>query len=37
MRHLAGYTEPQPWLTVGQVLDPVRGRSAQATRRSVSC
>jgi hypothetical protein len=21
MRHLAGYTEPEPWLTVGQVLD----------------
>jgi hypothetical protein len=22
MRYLAAYTEPQPWLTVGQVLDP---------------
>ena len=22
MRHLAAYTEPAPWLTVGQVLDP---------------
>jgi hypothetical protein len=32
MRHLAGYTEPQPWVTVGQVLDASvtpRGASAQ--------
>jgi hypothetical protein len=32
VRHLAGYTEPQPWVTVGQVLDASvarRGASAQ--------
>jgi hypothetical protein len=32
IRHLAGYTEPQPWVTVGQVLDASvapRGASAQ--------
>jgi len=34
VRHLAGYTEPQPWVTVGQVLDASvvaapRGTSAQ--------
>jgi hypothetical protein len=33
VRHLAGYTEPQPWVTVGQVLDasvaPRGGASAQ--------
>jgi hypothetical protein len=32
VRHLAGYTEPQPWVTVGQVLDASvapRGSSVQ--------
>ena len=32
VRHLAGYTEPQPWVTVGQVLDASvvpRGASVQ--------
>jgi hypothetical protein len=31
-RHLAGYREPEPWLTVGDVLDPARTTgAAQAT------
>ena len=25
MRHLSGYSEPRPWLSVGQVLDPSSG------------
>jgi hypothetical protein len=28
-RHLAGYREPEPWLTVGEVLDPGRTVGAQ--------
>jgi hypothetical protein len=28
-RHLAGYREPEPWLTVGEVLDPDRTVGAQ--------
>jgi hypothetical protein len=28
-RHLAAYREPEPWLTVGEVLDPARIVSAQ--------
>jgi hypothetical protein len=28
MRHLAGYSEPAPWLTVGQVLDASFGAAA---------
>ena len=28
-RHLAGYREPEPWLTVGEVLDPARVVGAQ--------
>ncbi len=36
-RHLAAYTEPQPWLTVGQVLDAssTGPRTKQATSRVV--
>jgi len=34
VRHLAGYTEPEPWLTVGQVLNTssVAGRGTAASR-----
>jgi len=32
MVHLASYTEPSPWLTIGQVFDPAAGSAkAQAT------
>lgn len=31
MRHLASYTEPAPWLTVGQVLDPGGAGQAKAS------
>jgi hypothetical protein len=31
MRHLAAYKESQPWLTVGDVLDPSATTSAKAT------
>jgi hypothetical protein len=30
-RHLAAYREPEPWLTVGEVLDPARTVSAHAS------
>jgi hypothetical protein len=30
-RHLAGYREPEPWLTVGEVLDPARTVPSHAT------
>jgi hypothetical protein len=30
-RHLAGYREPEPWLTVGEVLDPARVVPAHAS------
>jgi hypothetical protein len=30
MRHLSGYTEPRPWLTVGQVLDASSGALSKA-------
>ncbi|MGH9310267.1 MAG: hypothetical protein ACRD1U_12885, partial [Vicinamibacterales bacterium] len=30
-RHLAGYREPSPWLTVGEVLDPSRTLAAHET------
>jgi uncharacterized membrane protein len=29
-RHLAAYRQPEPWLTVGEVLDPARTLSARA-------
>jgi hypothetical protein len=34
VRYLAGYTQPEPWLTVGQVLNPsaVAGRGAAVSR-----
>jgi hypothetical protein len=35
VRHLAGYTEPQPWVTVGQVLDASVARRGAATQRVV--
>jgi hypothetical protein len=37
MRYLAAYTEPRPWLTVGQVLDPSSAAlpRAEAVRRVV--
>ena len=28
-RHLASYREPEPWLTVGEVLDPARATASQ--------
>ena len=31
MRHLAAYKESQPWLTVGNVLDPSTATSVKAT------
>ena len=35
-RHLAGYQEPAPWLTVGEVLDPaVAGGSKPAANRAI--
>lgn len=30
VRHLAAYTEPRPWLTVGQVLDPMAATAPRA-------
>jgi hypothetical protein len=37
VRHLAGYSEPRPWLSVGQVLDPAGASSARgpSVRRTV--
>ena len=35
VRHLAGYTEPQPWVTVGQVLDASLAPRAASTQRVV--
>jgi hypothetical protein len=35
VRHLAGYTEPQPWVTVGQVLDPSVAPRGTSTQRVV--
>jgi hypothetical protein len=34
-RHLAGYTEPQPWVTVGQVLDASLAPRGASTQRVV--
>jgi hypothetical protein len=30
-RHLAAYREPEPWLTVGEVLDPARSLTARTS------
>jgi hypothetical protein len=35
VRHLAGYTEPQPWVTVGQVLDASVAPRGASTQRVV--
>jgi hypothetical protein len=35
VRHLAGYTEPQPWVTVGQVLDASLAPRGASTQRVV--
>jgi len=35
IRHLAGYTEPQPWVTVGQVLDASVAPRGASTQRVV--
>ena len=35
VRHLAGYREPQPWVTVGQVLDPSVAPRGASTQRVV--
>jgi hypothetical protein len=35
VRHLAGYTEPQPWVTVGQVLDASAAPRGTSTQRVV--
>jgi hypothetical protein len=35
VRYVAGYQEPKPWLSVGQVLDPALVSSARVTQRVV--
>jgi hypothetical protein len=35
VRHLAGYSEPQPWVTVGQVLDASASPRGTSTQRVV--